>query len=275
MGLKIAAIKRKKIYSPNHTINDSLILSKTGNVLQKLGYDVVFYDESFLENNEINEKYLFSMARSTKVLKKLFEMEKSGACITNSPGSALNTQRIKMTKMLKEAKIPFPRSVIINQKDKTEDYFALLGAGKLWVKRGDVHAEHREDVTLVYSMDELNSILQEFHKRKIPDAVIQEHLPGDTIKFYGVRETDFFHWYYLNGNNNSPFNRDFLKDIAFKSADILGVDVFGGDVIISPEGNLSVIDINDWPSFAPVRDKAAEYIGNFIHEKVQKLCPSV
>jgi hypothetical protein len=36
---------------------------------------------------------------------------------------------------------------------------------------------------------------------------------------------------------------------------------------VSSEGEIKVIDINDWPSFAPVRDEAAENIGLIIHKK--------
>jgi hypothetical protein len=43
--------------------------------------------------------------------------------------------------------------------------------------------------------------------------------------------------------------------------------VFGGDVIVGPSGELTLIDLNDWPSFAPVRDTAAAAIAAYIDEK--------
>jgi glutathione synthase/RimK-type ligase-like ATP-grasp enzyme len=268
MKPKIAGLKRKLIYSPNHTINDLLIITKTADVLRTLGFDVTLYDESHIENNDLTEKYIFSMARGLKALNKLKEMESSGTFIINSPVSALNTHRVSMINLLVGAGIPFPKSVILEKDSADDDFFKIFNSTKLWLKRGDIHAEHREDVTLVYSKEELNSIVQEFHKRGINKSIVQEHLPGDTIKFYGVRGTDFFHWYYVNGGNHILFNHNNLKTIAFNSAEILGLTVFGGDVILSPEGKLSVIDINDWPSFAPVRDKASEYIGRYINDKI-------
>lgn len=270
MKLKFAGVKRKELYSPNHITNDFLILNKTAEVLKHLGHEVSIYDESFVESFGIEEEHIFSMAQGFTGLLKLKELEAEGRFIINSPTAALNTYRATMIKMLTENEIPFPKSILINDKNIFEDYFSLFKAKKLWLKRGDVHAEHKEDVTLIYSKEELKTTLFEFAKRGIKNAIIQEHLAGDTIKFYGIPDADYFYWYYLNGNNHIPFEIDKLKKLAFTSAQILGLDVFGGDAIISPSGGISIIDLNDWPSFAPVRDKAAEFIGQLIDRKALK-----
>ena len=270
MKLEFAGVKRKELYSPNHITNDYLILNKTAEVLKMLGHKVTIYDESFIETYGIEEDYIFSMAQGLAGLLKLKELEAEGKFIINSPTAALNSYRTTMIKRLTNNKIPFPKSILINDKNISEDYFSLFKAKKLWLKRGDVHAEHKEDVTLIYSKEELKTTLFEFAKRGIKNAIIQEHLPGDTIKFYGISEADYFYWYYLNGNNHIPFEIDKLKKLAFASAQILGLDVFGGDAIISPTGGISIIDLNHWPSFAPVRDKAAEFIGQLIHRKALK-----
>ena len=59
-------------------------------------------------------------------------------------------------------------------------------------------------------------------------------------------------------------------NLASSSADILGLDVYGGDAIISPDGSISMIDMNDWPSFAPVRDEAKKHIANLIYKMAVK-----
>ena len=35
-------------------------------------------------------------------------------------------------------------------------------------------------------------------------------------------------------------------------------------MIVSPAGGLTLIDLNDWPSFAPCRDAAAAAIANYL-----------
>jgi hypothetical protein len=51
-----------------------------------------------------------------------------------------------------------------------------------------------------------------------------------------------------------------LRELAEASAEALGFFVYGGDVIVGKDGFMVVIDVNDWPSFAIVRDVAGEKI---------------
>lgn len=269
MAQKIAGIKRKEIYSPNHVTNDLAIILNTGEYLKKLGYEVNLYDEGYIEENDIDEEFIFSMAQGVPGILRLKEIAKNKKAVINTPESALNCHRISMINLIVKAGVPFPKSLIINTDTTFFDSFLTFTASKVWLKRGDVHAEHREDVLLVYSNEELRTTLKEFRKRGIKEAVIQQHLDGDVIKFYAVNDPQFFHWFYLNGTNHTKFDLDKLKHFAFKSASALGLDIFGGDAIISPDGSISIIDINDWPSFAPVREEAANSIAHCIHKKVQ------
>ncbi len=267
MELQIAGIKRKEIYSPNHVTNDSLILSRTAEELVEYGHDVVIYDEEYIETNAIAEEYIFTMAQGHTGLVQLRKLEDRGIFIINKPSAALNTYRIEMIETLTKAEIPFPKSIVVKAHEKVDAILGQFPTKKLWIKRGDVHAEHREDVTLISSKGELQTMLQEFSGRNINTVVIQEHLPGNTVKFYGVLGTDFFRWQQTDGNHVINYNLSEMQRLAFEAATALGVDVFGGDVIVSPDGTITVIDINDWPSFAPVRDEAAKYIAQIINKK--------
>ena len=131
----------------------------------------------------------------------------------------------------------------------------------------NVHAVHREDVSLVYGDEELNFLLNEFAHRGIKDTVLQEHIYGDVIKFYSVRDTNFFRWYYVNGNNHYKFDQLRLQELAEKSAQVLNLFIYGGDAIISEDGSITLIDVNDWPSFANFRDEASRFIAKIIYEK--------
>ena len=269
MAQKIIGIKRKENFSPNHITNDALILSHTGDVLKSYGYEVEYYDEAYIENNEFDAEIIFSMVRGPEGLSKLKELENKGRIIINSPTSAINCYRESMIDLLSEAEVPIPRSVVVDVDITNVDFFETLGADKIWLKRGDIHAEHKEDVTCVSSMDELQNILLDFQKRKIARAVVQKHLVGKVVKFYSVKDSDFFHWYYSNEGPKIMFDEAKLKEYANRSAESMGLDVFGGDAVISPNGYISIIDLNDWPSFAPVRDQAAHVIGGAIHKKVE------
>ena len=62
-------------------------------------------------------------------------------------------------------------------------------------------------------------------------------------------------------------NIEKLKSIALLAARSIGVEIFGGDAIITPEGSIYIIDINDFPSFSAVRHEAAQAISNLIKTK--------
>jgi len=267
----IAGIRREQLYSPNHIGNDALIFMQTVERLTELGIDVRIYEELELGTAEINEPFIFSMAQGVNGTGILLEMEKLGKVIINSPKGSINSYRTNMVKILPEHNIPFPKSIIISFNEKNKITFEDFNARKIWLKRGDVHAVHREDVTLVYSEDERKNIFQEFEKRGIKEVVLQEHLYGDVIKFYAITGSEFFHWYYLNGTNHTPFDEKKLVELANKSANTLGLEIFGGDAVISDDGKISIIDINDWPSFAPVRNEATKLISELIFKKIKSL----
>ena len=114
--------------------------------------------------------------------------------------------------------------------------------------------------------------------RGIKRAVINVHLTGDLVKFYGVRGTPFFFWFYpfdeghskygheaINGKSQGiKFNIKQMKDICQRAAEELNVVIYGGDCIVSPEGEMRIIDFNDWPSFAPCRNEAAPHIAKAV-----------
>jgi hypothetical protein len=78
----------------------------------------------------------------------------------------------------------------------------------------------------------------------------------------------FFHWFYSGEAQKYPFDSAQLQDVGNKAAAAAGLDIFGGDMIVSPSGELTLIDLNDWPSFAPCRERASYAIAAFITERV-------
>jgi len=267
MELKIAGIRRQCSYSPNHIENDTLLLLKTAEELTSMGVDVTIYNEEDVPNTKFQEIIIFSMAQGVKANEKLDTMIGEGKMIINLPRSVLNCHRANMVKILLEKGIPFPQSYIVDVLGSDNIHFDQFGSSKMWIKRGDVHAEHREDVTLCFSEEEKKSILKEFGRRGINKAVLQEHVEGDVVKFYSINHYQLFHWYYLNGMNHTKFDQVQLKRLADLSADALGLEIYGGDAVISTDGEITLIDVNDWPSFAPIRDEASKHIAKLIYHK--------
>lgn len=268
--LKFAGIRRKTEFSPNHVVNDLLIINQTAEELKRLGAEVEMYDEGLITAETVKEQFVFSMVQGPTGSNTLLKIEQRGAHVINSARAVINCYRINMVKLLPKAGIPFPRSVIVPTDVDMNPKEAGFTTSKIWIKRGDVHAVHKEDVTLASTDDEEMTLLKEFHQREIKEAILQEHLDGDTVKFYAVRESDLFHWYYLNGVYHTKFSESRLRDLASASAEALGLFVYGGDAIIGRDGAITIIDINDWPSFAPVRAEASRHIAQLLYRKAHE-----
>jgi hypothetical protein len=284
---KILGIKRGQTFSPNHIGNDEAIFLLTMDALKKQGYTVETYSEEEFLQREIQpiDTFIVSMAREKTVIKKLQDLEELGAKVINSGFGVENCFRTNMTKLLLNNKIPYPESLIISTSSKESCLFNDFPKPGIWIKRGDFHAIHKEDVTFVASKEEGQEILREYALRGIPDAVISKHLVGDLVKFYGVRNTDFFFWFYPYEHNHhkyahyeeingklvyNAFDESNLKQIALDAAEVLDVYIFGGDAIVDAAGNLQIIDLNDWPSFAPCREEGAKHIAQLLINTFEK-----
>jgi len=270
MKLQFAGIRRKTEFSPNHVVNDLQIINQTADSLKSLGAEVVMYDEGVITSESLKEKLVFSMVQGPIGSTTLLKIEQRGVYIINSPCAVMNCYRINMVRLLPEAGIPFPKSVIVATDSDINGRQAGFTTSKLWIKRGDVHAVHKEDVTLANTDEEELTLLKEFHQRDIKEAILQEHLDGDTVKFYAVRESGLFYWYYLNGVYHTKFDGKKLHELAISSAEALGLYVYGGDAIIGRDESITIIDINDWPSFAPIREQASRHIAELIYRKAEE-----
>ena len=282
--VRLTGVKRQTKYSPNHIGNDGMIYNMTAHHLREMGYDVQDYTESEFVLSDIREKFIFNMARDKSTIKWLKFLEDKGSLVVNSGYGIDNCTRGKMTQLLMDNNIPHPKSIIIDTNDDPTLQLEQMNVGAFWVKRGDFHAIHREDVAFARSVTEAKEIIKEFAFRGIPNAVINEHLVGDLVKFYGVADTDFFFKFYpfdishskfgleeINGAANEyPFSVKDLKEACDKAGEVLNIKIYGGDCVVAKDGSFKIIDFNDWPSFAPCREQAAPKIAECIHKQVLK-----
>src|SRR3989442_8122733 len=80
-------------------------------------------------------------------------LDPDGAVVVNRPSSALNCHRHRLVKRLGAGTLAFPRTIIPSSAAPLPPppQLGILGTpqAKVWVKRGDVHAEPPEDVVAV------------------------------------------------------------------------------------------------------------------------------
>ena len=282
--ITIAGIMRAGAYSPNHIGNDTAIFNAVAEHLRKRGCIVNVYSEEQLIAGNITEDIIINMCREQKSIALLQQMEDAGKIVINSGYGIENCTRERMTRILLGSNIPQPQSLMVNTNEMIIDSLEQGGFSQCWIKRGDFHAIHKEDVSFVRHPQEAQELLHEYFLRGIKRAVINKHIVGDLVKFYGVQGTPFFHWFYpydlghskygheeINGKSQGiEFDIERMKHICQDAADVLDVKIYGGDCIISPEGEIYIIDFNDWPSFAPCRDEAAPHIAKSILSTIKE-----
>lgn len=275
---------RAGAYSPNHIGNDAAILNAVTEQLRKRGCEVNIYSEEQFINGNVKEDIIVNMCRERRSIDLLQKLEAEGRLVINSGHGIENCTRERMTRILMGHNIPYPDSLMVDTDEVVKGKLIKAGFTRCWIKRGDFHAMHKEDVSYVRHPEEAQEVLQEYFLRGIKRAVINKHLVGDLIKFYGVSGSRFFYWFYpfdeghskygheaINGKSRGlEFDKDRMREICQHASDVLDVKIYGGDCIISSEGDIRIIDFNDWPSFAPCRDAAAPHIAKYILSAIKQ-----
>ncbi len=249
--------------------------------LRKRGCVVSVYSEAEFQGGKVDPaetSTILSMCRDRRSIELLRHLEDSGTLVINSPYGIENCKRGIMAPLLTKAGVGYVDSFTVTTDQVLTDTMERMAMNRCWVKRADFHSMHKEDITFARDPREAQRVLQEYFLRGIRSAVIERHIDGNLVKFYGVRGTGFFHHYYPAGidaeRNNLPpvygFSTESLRDNASRAADALGIDIYGGDCIVGPDGTMTFINFNDWPSFSTCTEEAAPAIASMALGKIKK-----
>jgi hypothetical protein len=264
-------VYREMAHSPGRIDDDSAIMKRVGDVMTERGFSVELVTaDAMVETPGAN---VFAMCERGPILDRLRSMEKAGAIVVNSPVAIRNTYRHYMVALFAQRQVKAPVSRIV-----ATDANTPRPADCVWIKRYDFHATQTDDVMYAASEAGWREALQRFAGRGIPFVVAQEHVAGDLVKFYGVRngatapEDQWFDWFYHRdkGMMGHAFEVARLREAALEAAAALGVEIFGGDAIIQADGAPMIIDFNAWPSYARYRERAAAAIADLLSERFQR-----
>ena len=264
-------IYREAAHSPGRVDDDAAILERVGAVLAERGFEVELIGaDALVESPSAN---VFAMCERGTSLDRLAAMEKTGAIVVNSPAAIRNTYRHRMIELFAQRHVRAPLSRTV-----ATDAMKPRPADSMWVKRYDFHATQPDDVMYVASETGWRQALSQFAERGIPFVIAQEHVEGDLVKFYGVRnaaapaDANWFQWFYHRdkGMLGHSFAASRLHEAALDAAAALGLEIFGGDAIIQADGQPMIIDLNAWPSYALYRDQAARAIADCLSERFQR-----
>lgn len=246
--MSLLGIYREHNLSPGKVREDAAILDATLVSAARLGYEVRDLSAEAVSDLTPRPACALSMAQSERVLRILGRWQKQGTRVINTAEAVRNCYRSRLMRLLTEARVPIPRGCLA-ARERVEEIVSLGFRAPFWLKRGDVHAMEAGDVVKVTSQGELRKALAHFSRRRIAEILVQEHVEGEVIKFYGVGTGAFFRAFGAGGDEEAAVE-DRLAAIACRAAAATGLEVFGGDAVCTPGGDLVVVDVNDWPSFS-------------------------
>jgi len=261
-------IFREQAHSPGRETDDTEILRLTGKHLEARGFRVLVQSPDDIGGLPPERPQgVFMMCEQVPILGRLSELAARGVPHVNTPQAVLNTYRERMIALLDEAAVSFVPSRLVATAGADE-----VGALPVWVKRADVHNTQAGDVTFAETAEAARAALAGLAARGLVKAVLQPHVPGDLVKFYGIGGNvrgdgtpAWFRWFYHKNQTlaGHPLDPVALGRSVRRAAAALGLEVYGGDAIATPTGAV-LLDVNAWPSFALYRDEAATRIAEHL-----------
>ena len=254
------------------TANDAAILERITSELTERGVNVVSIDENEELPNDV--KLVCTMSRTADTIAHLRKAEERGILVINSTEAVENCSRRCFMNILQNSAIAQPPFKIVhNATELKKEYYPC------WIKKSKGWSCHKDDICYARTEEEAFAAIEQMATRGVEEYIQMQHCPGDVIKFYGCGE-NFFHYCYptdtkfgkeeINGApKHHSFDTALLRDIAQKAAKAVGLIIYGGDAIITPQGNIFIIDINDFPSFTAIREIAAKEIATLIMNKIK------
>ncbi|MBR5728786.1 MAG: hypothetical protein IKX61_01060 [Prevotella sp.] len=228
----ILMVLRAECFSPNAVEKDAAILHAVGDCLSHCGRKVSYMNEEQLSDHSVSRDdvgVVFSMARSEKALACLRHAEADGVLVINSTDSVhVCNSRHSVDELMRSNNIPTA---------------PCYQGGAAWVKSDRGHQ-------VSFAADEQAVMML---SEKMENPVITSHVPGESLKFYGVVGRFFY-----------PSGHPALQQTAERLARLVDISVYGGDAILRPDGSFAIVDFNDWPSFSCCREKAAAAISDLV-----------
>lgn len=295
---KILAVSRDAAYSPNNVEKDAAIWQTTISLLRQNGYQVEECTESDWQKKD-NKKSLSSdyfqiihMARRCQSLDLLQQVD---IPVLNSSQAVriVAKSRAKTLSLLHRAELPVSDWTNVYSKSQCSKSSFAQQSIKFpsWLKVTREGGAQQEDVCFVSSLHDLKVQLESLEiDPDVIEIIATPHIEGEIIKCYAVLENEtfrprLFRWFRPLNTGYSKFgeaeshnvslqnllvDEEKLRMLAQRVGQTVGLQVLGFDLIIQSDGGMSIIDVNDWPSFSSCREVAAEAIASVVCEMQNK-----
>lgn len=263
----LIGVSREPTYSPGRFLEaDRAILQETAQACEAAGARVRILPADAARQAFAGVRLVFTMCQGPEALETMRWLAASGVTVVHEPWAIQSCHRTRMLPLLARAGLPRPEAHLVACADPAPEALAWAeksGEMGVWVKRGDVHATQPQDVVHLRGEAAVRGALTRLAERGVPRAVLEAHVPGRTVKFYGVRGTRFFRSYAEDGADlgSAP---PAWRQLAERAAAVLGLAIYGGDLVVREAEATLLVDVNDWPSFSRCRAEAAVAIAEHL-----------
>jgi len=256
----LVGVAREPVYSPGKLEADRAILEATAAACEARGARVRLLPPDAPLGAFAGAALVFAMCQGPTALGVLRDLEAAGLPLVHRADAIEACHRTRLLPRLAAAGVARPEARAVETQAPAASALTWAAArrGGVWVKRGDVHATAPDDVVHARDGATAAAALVRLAARGVSRAVLEAHVEGRTLKFYGVRRTDFFRVFEADGCEAAA--PPAWRSLADRAAAALGLEVYGGDLVVDARGRAAVVDLNDWPSFGRCREEAAAAI---------------
>ncbi len=267
-SMRFLGVYREQMFSPGRVADDAAIMDTTLAALRTEGHDTDAMRAEALDGRSPDVDCVLTMGQSDRLLGILKDSKRRGVRIVNPVASIRLCHRAPLMRRLARAGLPLPPGKIVPV-NGVDGKVELQPSKHYWVKRGDFHKIEPDDVVKVSSRSELEAAFRHFRRRRVAEVVVQEHAEGEVVKFYGVSgcplvRRGYFAAFREYEDVDAADDLAQLRGVAKRAAAAVGLEVYGGDAIITGTGRVVLIDLNAWPSFSRCRSIAARNIAGYV-----------
>ena len=207
---------------------------------------------------------ILSMSRSILVCDRLSALFPGIPCV-NSSRAACATLRYSLYPLLIEGGFSFPETKEVDIESMGKPVFPF------WLKRRDYHHLKKGDVCFVEDESALKKALDFFKSQDEKTVFFQKNISGERFKFYAIRDLDTFQFRFFAFRKTPPAGVEAELKAGLEGLMLsMGLEIFGGDFILTSEGEIFLVDVNAWPSFKGFQKEAAEIIAEYCREVVNR-----
>jgi len=262
----VLLVHREASHNPGSGRDDRRFLRRAGRALRKLGAKTDFCEaDAIFSASSSAPDLILSMGRSREVGKALEAAYPGVPCVNRVSSTAL-TLRYTLYPLLAESGFAFPETEEIDIDAIRESVYPY------WLKRRDYHHLKRGDVAFVCSKGAEEKALAFFRRQRQRNVFRQEHVCGSKHKFYAIRDNRSGGFRYFVFRSEPPAGTEWqLRKKLPGLLERIGLEIFGGDILVDPDGMVYLVDLNSWPSFKGLQREAAKVIAGYCRELLEQI----